>query len=358
MPNLIQAKDKMVLSAISRGQTPDLEGIADPVKYFSGLLHRQGFNKSWAVAGALAEAIRNLLNWHSLEWLARRSYLHFEYSKAQEIQDALFALNALELNMLFYNQGRRMVAKGYDDYGYPQNPDPWDVEQANQIQNSLQEIVNLAQTLRDNPPPAVEGVDSAETIAETLPLIQSFLDFLPEFMDVLDQHKILDISSRPFQDMEMPQLEIALPNSVAKAYLPVAQMLDKQTVQRGVADFQGFCIGLVQEPGAPDDRDLHMNWASKEDIEKACDKWAFLYSRVGIKHEEFPEDQGVNHPHFVILRNWIQYGDTTIGGQFVKDGSWLQAYQAVSDWAVQALENYEINGLSPGGSARFVPDQE
>lgn len=121
------------------------------------------------------------------------------------------------------------------------------------------------------------------------------------------------------------------------------------TETKAVADFQGFVIGIVLEPGCPEKPDLHGQWMSAEDIERSCDNWSLYHQRVGIQHQEWAEQQGINHPDFVCVRNWIEYGCPIIGGYKVKPGTWLQAYQAVSERGIAMLKNYEINGLSPGG---------
>lgn len=353
--NLIQEIDRSVLAAINKGEKPDLSQVADPVAYFTGLLQRQGVGKSWAVAGALADSARSLC-W-DLDWMIESSYSLFGYDRAQQNQDFLFALKALQLDLNFYSLARKSALKHYDCYPEQCGPSARDIHQANAVNEKLDHVINLCQTLMDAPPPTVDGIDPTVNVAEALPIIQGFKAFYPEFMKTLDDNKIVNLTGWSHSDrIELPKLEIALPSGVQKAVLPWARLLDKQVVRRSASDFQGFCIGIVQEPGNPEDRDLHKNWMSPEDVELACDRWAFRHAVVGVNHEEFPDEQGPRHPHFVILRNWIQYGETTIGGQFVKDRTWLQAYQAVSEWAISALENFEINGLSPGGSARFIPD--
>ncbi|MEZ0373295.1 MAG: XkdF-like putative serine protease domain-containing protein, partial [Candidatus Sericytochromatia bacterium] len=127
-------------------------------------------------------------------------------------------------------------------------------------------------------------------------------------------------------------------------------------MQRGASDFQGFFIGVVFAPGSPDDRDHSDAYTTPEEIERGCDRWALNGSKVGIGHTDIPEEQGANHPHFVLLRNWVQYGDYQIGSQLIKHGTWLQAYQAVSPWAIKAVENYEVNALSAAGRARYFDE--
>lgn len=142
--------------------------------------------------------------------------------------------------------------------------------------------------------------------------------------------------------IELPQVEV---NKSQSQFQP----LSLGRMDKAVADFQGFVIGIVLEPGCPERPDLHGQWMSAEDIERSCDHWSLFSQKVGIQHQEWAEQQGVNHPDFVCVRNWIEYGEPVIGGYKVKPGTWLQAYQAVSERGIQMLKNYEINGLSPGG---------
>lgn len=357
MNPIIKKVDKQVLAAIEKGIDPDLSMIENPTAYFTGLIKRQGMQKSWSVVNSLHQTLRGIE--YSLGYLIKRSYEYFSHERAQTNQEFYFAAQALELDLQFYDSKRRAVAK-FCDADYEKEIMAWDIHEANMAKEILDSLVDLSQTVIAVPPPVVEGINPSELVSEVLPIFQAFQAFLPEFMAVMDEKNILWLTNRNRERVDTPTLEITLPDTVEKAFLPVQELIQKSTepisIEKGITDFQGFCIGLVQAPGSPDERDLHGNWASKEDIERACDKWAFNHAVVGIGHTEFPEEQGTNHPHFVILRNWIQMGDTTIGGRTVKDGSWLQAYQANSEWAMNALENFEINGLSPGGSARFITD--
>jgi hypothetical protein len=366
MNPIIKKVDKQVLAAIEKGIEPDLSMVENPTAYFTGLIKRQGMQKSWSVVNSLRQTLRGV--GYGLSHLIKWSYEYFSHEQAQANQEFYFATQALELDLHFYESKRRAVAKFYDEdyeseimaWDIEEANQAWDIEEANQAKELLDSLVDLSQAILTVSPPIVEGIDPVGLISEVLPIFQGFQAFLPEFMATLDKHNILWLTHRNRERVDTPKLEITLPETVEKAFLPLQEMLQKSHepigVTKGVGDFQGFCIGLVQAPGSPDERDLHGNWISKEDLERACDKWAFNHAVVGIGHTDFPEEQGINHPHFVILRNWIQMGDTTIGGRLVKDGSWLQAYQANSEWAMNALENFEINGLSPGGSARFITD--
>lgn len=360
---LILQKDRAVMAAIAKGQKPDMSGVADVEAYFTGFIQRQAVGKSWAVVESLGSELWNL-DW-CCRYLINNSLTFFPYERAQANMEFMFAVKSLSLDLAFWLAARKTdVAKYYDSDS--NGPDEWDIYQANDLKNSLDKVLELGRSLQASGVQTVASspVDLNESLTEILPIIQSFRDYLPEFLQILDQSGYLNLTGTYQPQRALPKLEITLPGTIQKAYLPWTEMLqaktvvkaDGQPVGKAASDFQGFVIGLVQAPGSPDERDLHGNWASKEDIERACDNWALNYAMVGIGHTEIPEDQGPNHPHFVILRNWIQIGDTTIGGRLVKDGSWLQAYQAVSEWALNALKNYEINGLSPGGSARFIPD--
>lgn len=381
--SLILQTDREYLASVAKGQPELPPGVTDKAKYLEGLVQRQNVGKSWAAADSLASIAIYLA--YGLDGLIRNSLMFFSYDRAQQNLEFLFVLQSLDLDLRHWNQARKAaVAKGcYDCYdpccSEPERPDRWAIWQVNEISADLAKAIDLMQTLQAVPPAAPPNapVDLIATIGEVLPLFQAFQAFFPEFCAVLDREGYLDLTgqSEPKFD-RLPELEITLPNSIAKALLPLAKVLGKDAdvlahvaprirvdraaslpVDKAASDFQGFFMGIVMEPGDPDHRDLHGNWTSKEDCELGCDRWALRHGVVGVGHTEIPDEQGTRHPHFVLLRNWIQIGDTTIGGQLVKDGTWLQAYQAVSEWAKQAVANFEINGLSPGGTARFIEDR-
>lgn len=162
------------------------------------------------------------------------------------------------------------------------------------------------------------------------------LPSLPEITDL--KAYMAGFVQRNLAEIKMPEVK-----GIEKAAFQPIQ------IDKAAADFQGFVIGIVLEPGCPEKRDLHDQWMSKEEIMKACLHWSTYFQRVGIQHTEWAEQQGVQHPDFVCVWNWIEYGCPVIGGYEVKPGTWLQAYQAVSERGMQMLKNYEINGLSPGG---------
>jgi hypothetical protein len=375
--SLIQQADAAYLASVAKGQPVLPEGVADKAAYLEGLVMRQNAAKSWTVAEALLSVSTNL--YYSLNHMLRFNHNLFDYARAQENLEFLFALESLSLDLSFWHQARKAVAKGCydcaesDDWAREQQR--WHIYQVNEINDGFKRFLDLAKTLQATPPlPVADSpVDILETINEVLPLVQAFADYFPELCAVLDAAGAINLTGRPPENKSdaLPQLEFTLPNSTVKAHLPLAQVLGKDAdvlkyakvqtaatlpVEKAASDFQGFVLGIVLEPGDPDNRDLHGNWTSKEDCELACDRWALRYGVVGVGHTEFPEEQGTKHPHFVLLRNWIQIGDAVIGGRLVKDGTWLQAYQAVSEWAKAAVANFEINGLSPGGTARFIPD--
>jgi hypothetical protein len=144
---------------------------------------------------------------------------------------------------------------------------------------------------------------------------------------------------------ELPSVSVETEALSKAAFQPI----EINNIDKAAADFQGFVIGIVLEPGREDKRDMHGQWMSKEEIYKACLNWSTYSQKVGIQHTEWAAQQGVNHPDFVCVWNWIEYGCPVIGGYEVKPGTWLQAYQAVSERGMQMLKNYQINGLSPGG---------
>jgi hypothetical protein len=360
---ILKAVDAAVLAQIQRGEQPQHAQIDDWQKYIPGFIRRNaskiGVQRSWSVAKELDYAVRGILaniqNW------VYYSVKHFSYERALQNTEFIAALLLLQVTLEhYYENTKPQVQRDYwddDDMG----PELWHIRQVNMAVEAFQSAIDLSEAFIALAPEPVNGIDATAAVTEVLPMLREFQAFLPEFVKVLDDNKIICVTERPmYDDWQMPSLNIELPsdNGIQRQSLTVDRIVHKiqrGDVQRGI-EFEGFFIGIVQEPGTPDDRDPVGVYTSKEDLARACDWWAYNSAVVGINHREFPEQQGIHHPHFVCVRNWIQYGDTVIGGEHVKDGTWLQAYQCKSDEAKEWVRNYQINGLSPGGKALVLSD--
>jgi len=373
---MIRQIDNQVLTALAKGETPQLPEGSDWPTFFRGFAERQGMTRSWAVAESLLSVIDDL-HWRLSSWITY-SDIHFPYDRAVQNLDTLFVLMGLRLDLRAYLEGRKAMQRCWNDDCDPcvRHVDWWDVWSVNEVAAALTKAIDLGDALLKNPPPPVEGVtvDVTGAVAETLPILRTFQAFFPEFCAVINEAGIIDITEKVEPLMEPPQLKIQLPteaDGMERSFtLPVSSITavgesarqffrapeGEQNMRRSASDFKGFFISKVFEPGSPEELDNSGAWTTAEEIERGCDRFALNGSRVGIYHTDIPEEQGANHPHFVLLRNWIQYGDYQIGSQMIKHGTWMQAYQAVSPWAIAAVENYELNALSAAGSARFFDE--
>lgn len=137
----------------------------------------------------------------------------------------------------------------------------------------------------------------------------------------------------------------------------IQQSLSFKPIQQEVkksADFQGFVIGIMLEPSTPENPDLHGQWISAEEVEKSCLHWSRYHQRIGFNHNQWSEKQGPENPDAICLWNWIEYGSPVIGGYQVRPGTWLQAWQFISEEKKRQVQNYEINSFSPGGMATVI----
>lgn len=178
-------------------------------------------------------------------------------------------------------------------------------------------------------------------------------DFLEQFVD-------------PEKDADEGDVDTAEMSRPAGARLPTVTVAEKAHPWRplaqvekanSTADFQGFFIGIVLEPRAEDDRDLDNCYMSREEIEKACDHWSIHHQKIRVNHDPDTEGGAFEHEDYRCIRNWIEYGEPIIGGYPVRAGTWLQAYQCMSEQAKSDVENHVINGLSPNGPVTIWKDK-
>jgi hypothetical protein len=124
--------------------------------------------------------------------------------------------------------------------------------------------------------------------------------------------------------------------TVSKTYqLPVTKVdSDKRLV-----------TGIVLEP---DEVDAQNDTITKEVIEKAAHKFLSAYNeatRMGLMHKIFGSI-GVD-----LVESWLAPSDLKIGGQKVKEGSWIMTVKVQSNDLWQKVKRGEITGFSIGGVA-------
>jgi hypothetical protein len=343
--NYLEQIDNDVLERIYSGRSlSDLEQITDWPTYFAGFVKRQAPNS--AILSALY-ATTETLCWSFSFWF-EMSAKYFLFEQAQAHVDLLHALNRLKLAICFTLEVGIQSERGYVE-AYEIELCAWDIENVNSIKRTMENFITfsaLVPEFQDD-----YGVISALSNAETK--LEAFYSFYPQFCKILDDNNFLHLTEKIVRPEPLPELEVEMsdPNNY--------HAFEAFESQRMATDFQGFVVGKVLEPGTEDGpRDLHNQWISKEEIEKAALYWSIHGRKIRVQHDESTEALNGEHPDFLCVFNWIQRGDTTIGGYEVKDGTWMQAWQAMSETAKAKLYNREITCFSPGSMMRVKRDKE
>lgn len=108
------------------------------------------------------------------------------------------------------------------------------------------------------------------------------------------------------------------------------------------AEEERFTLGIVLEP---DVVDAQGDRYSKEEVRRACHRFAEFYWNTGLMHRE------IANGRIVILENYLAPSDFTAdSGEPVKEGTWLQGrgYRDDEIWA--KIKRGELTGLSIGGT--------
>jgi DNA adenine methylase len=138
----------------------------------------------------------------------------------------------------------------------------------------------------------------------------------------------------PTQDQEM-----------APFYTRVVD-LAQPIIKRG-SEEERFTLGVVLEP---DVVDAQNDQYSKEEVRRACHRFAEFYLNAGLMHRELANGR------IVILENYLAPCDFMAeNGEPVKEGTWLQGRGYRDDEIWQKIKNGELTGLSIGGSAIRKP---
>lgn len=102
--------------------------------------------------------------------------------------------------------------------------------------------------------------------------------------------------------------------------------------------------GVVIEPGSVD---AHGDVFGREVVEEAAHKYLARYRVVGLEHKDRTDA--------VPVESYIAPCDLEIGGQPVKEGSWVMAVHVRDPEVWEAIEKGEITGFSPGGFGVRAP---
>lgn len=122
------------------------------------------------------------------------------------------------------------------------------------------------------------------------------------------------------------------------------KMMGKQEIKKQIEFIsknaaKQIVYGVVYEP---DVEDADGDWASAEDIEKACHKFMAYYQNISLMHKMLVNDR------VKIVENYIAPVDFELGDETVIKGSWVQGLQC-DDEVWKKIESGEITGLSLGG---------
>ncbi len=138
----------------------------------------------------------------------------------------------------------------------------------------------------------------------------------------------------PAQDQEMAPFY--------KRVVDLAQPI----IKRG-SEEERFTLGVVLEP---DVVDAQNDRYSKEEVRRACHRFAEFYLNAGLMHRELANGR------IVILENYLAPCDFVAeNGEQVKEGTWLQGRGYRDDEIWQKIKNGDLTGLSIGGSAIRKP---
>jgi len=384
---LLAQLDRRFEQAVAEGAALDTLPISDWAAFAAGYAARNATRAdARRTRGLVAEKIA--CRCWDLDWVLPRlieyGYTIFPYEQTQSHLSFLSSLKRLEADSLIYLAAQAQAQQAqteanrsaesaplkapapryYDDWGnwidcYTRHPSEWDIERVNGINQALTELITYLTLFEAEVETGADPHGYAAVVAAALPVIQSFQAGFPAFCAVLNEANVLDLTEKVIV-REPVQLQIALPEITGSERSLQPRAIAAQA-DKTAADFQGYMVAIVLEPRsaeeiAADARDLHGNFISKEEIRKAALHWSIHGRKVRIEHDASTEALNGEHPDWLNVFNWIQEGDTVIGGYLVKDGTWLQSWQAMSPAAVEALKNYEINGLSPGGYATFWRD--
>lgn len=104
-------------------------------------------------------------------------------------------------------------------------------------------------------------------------------------------------------------------------------------------DNRHFVTGIVYEPMT---EDAHGNYMTADEIAKAAFWFAKNGNKVDLQHN-FVSEEGT-----AVVESWIAKSDCDIGGETVKEGTWLMTIEINDDSLWQSIQNGEITGLSMG----------
>jgi hypothetical protein len=151
--------------------------------------------------------------------------------------------------------------------------------------------------------------------------------------------KRLDVSKEMLIEIQKARLlEIDVDSLLG---IEVAKSLPIKKTERSMENGVFYCV--VYEP---DSVDADGDYATAEEIQKAC--WLYMekYQKLNLMHEDSLTDKQV-----IVVENALALVDFAIGTDIIKKGSWYIAVKVKDPEIKKAIESGELNSLSMEGTA-------
>lgn len=110
---------------------------------------------------------------------------------------------------------------------------------------------------------------------------------------------------------------------------------------------QQVVYGVVYEPFDGTNSDTQGDYATAEEIEKACDTFNDEYNRAGLMHSKI-----LNKNQAKILQSYIAPADFSVAGQTIKKGSWVIKTKVEDRDLWDMIKKGELTGYSMGGTGK------
>jgi hypothetical protein len=161
--------------------------------------------------------------------------------------------------------------------------------------------------------------------------------------------------------------DMAFPDEVKKddvqeALFEHALTADRQVVKAELLkadddEEERFVLGIVLEPndgddGAPLAPDTQGDIYSREDVRRAAHGFMEKYRGLGLEHKDRLLDTQA-----VILESYLAPGDFEVGGQKVREGSWLLGERIIDDRLWKRIKDGDLKAYSIGGNAIRTPEK-
>lgn len=109
-----------------------------------------------------------------------------------------------------------------------------------------------------------------------------------------------------------------------------------------VDDEQRTVHGIVYEP---DVIDAQGDWATSDEIRKACHGYMLNSRRTGLMHKDDITEKAP------LVENYIAPTDMVIGNQRIRKGTWIMAHKIHDDGIWKDIKEGRLTGLSMSGKA-------